>query len=50
MDLDNNGFVTSGEADYVSSSGERDITVNGEKCIEYYAYKDGLPVKVVCSE
>jgi hypothetical protein len=50
MDLNKNGIVSPTEADYVSSSGKREIVVNGKKCIEYFAYKDGFSVKVVCNE
>jgi len=28
--------------------GKREILVNGKPCAEYYAYKDGLPIKVMC--
>jgi hypothetical protein len=31
-----------------SDIGKRDVAVNGKECVEYYAYKDGLPVKTVC--
>jgi len=50
MDLNNDGFVSPSEADYVSSSGEREIFIKGKKCMEYFAYKDGLPIKVECNE
>ena len=50
MDLDGDGFVSFSEASYVSSSGQKEVIVKGEKCIEYFAYKDGLPLKVVCDE
>jgi len=50
MDLNKDGVVSFSEADYVSSSKERAIFVNGQKCIEFFALKDGLPLKVVCHE
>jgi hypothetical protein len=50
MDLNNDGFVSPAEADYVSSSGAREVVLNGKHCIEYYAYKDGLTVKVLCGD
>ena len=50
MDLDKNGFVSPSEADYISSSGQRVVIINGSACIEYFAYKDGLSVKIVCDE
>ncbi len=50
LDLDGNGVVGFGEADYVSSSGTRTVLLGGQECTEYYAYKDGLPLKVVCAD
>ena len=50
MDLDSSGLVSYSEADYVTNSGERKIVVSGKSCIEYFAYKDGLPIKTVCNE
>jgi hypothetical protein len=37
-------------ADFFAASdiGKRDVVANGRACVEYYAYKDGLPVKTVC--
>ena len=48
MDLDQSGLISFSEADYVSSSGERIIEVNGQSCIEYFAFKDGLTIKTKC--
>jgi hypothetical protein len=31
-----------------SDIGKRDVVKDEKKCTEYYAYKDGLPVKTVC--
>ncbi|TCK08655.1 hypothetical protein CLV83_0747 [Marinobacterium mangrovicola] len=50
MDLNGDGMVTFTEAEYVGSSGVREIVVDGKKCFEYFAYKDGLPIKTVCEE
>jgi hypothetical protein len=50
MDINHDGKVEFFEAAYVSSYGELPIEKGGLKCIEYFAYKDGLPLKVVCSE
>ncbi len=50
MDLNKNGLISFGEADYVISSGEREILVNGKKCVELYALKDGLQLKIMCHE
>lgn len=37
-------------ADFLAAGnvGKRDIIVEGMKCAEYFAYKDGLPVKTAC--
>ncbi|MDC3211569.1 hypothetical protein NQU47_03225 [Pseudoalteromonas distincta] len=48
MDLDKSGFISFSEADYVSSSGERIVKINGKSCTEYFAYKDGLTIKTKC--
>ena len=47
-DLDHNGRVSWSEAGYVCDFGRRPIVSNGKQCTEYFAYKDGLPLKVVC--
>ena len=49
LDLNNDGQVSFGEAEYAASFGERAIQVNGQQCTEYFAHKDGLPLKVVCA-
>jgi hypothetical protein len=33
-----------------SEIGKREIHQEGKRCVEYFSYKDGLPVKVVCSK
>ena len=48
MDINHDGKVEFFEVDYASSFGERPVERAGLKCIEYFAYKDGLPLKVVC--
>lgn len=48
LDLNHDGQVSFGEVSYAASFGEREVQVDGRKCIEYFAYKDGLPLKVVC--
>lgn len=48
LDLDRDGKVTFGEASYAASFGKRATQVDGRQCTEYFAYKDGLPLKVVC--
>jgi hypothetical protein len=48
MDINHDGKVEFFEADYASSYGERAAEKEGLKCIEYFAYKDGMPLKTVC--
>ncbi len=48
IDLNHDGTVSFAEADYASSYGERVVLKDGRKCIEYFAYKDGLPLKFKC--
>ncbi len=50
MDLNKNGWVSFSEADYTGNYGIKQIVVNGKTCTEYFAYKDGLPIKVMCNE
>ncbi len=50
MDLDKSGLISFSEADYVSSSGERIVKINGKTCTEYFAYKDGLTIKTKCGQ
>lgn len=50
MDLNYDGKVEFFEADYPSSYGEREVLKNDRKCLEYFAYKDGLSLKVVCQK
>lgn len=50
MDINNDGFITPTEAGYFDDSGKREIEINGKKCIDYFAYKDGLSLKVTCEE
>ncbi|MFC4930464.1 hypothetical protein [Massilia sp. GCM10023247] len=48
IDLDHDGSVSFTEADYASSFGMRTIYRQGEKCVEYFAEKDGAALKLVC--
>ncbi|MBT2788621.1 MULTISPECIES: hypothetical protein [unclassified Halomonas] len=48
MDLNQDGWLGLSEAMYFFDHGVRKVTVEGEVCTEYYALKDGLPLKVVC--
>ncbi|PPS27833.1 hypothetical protein [Pseudomonas amygdali] len=33
-----------------SEIGRREVTLDGNVCMEYYAYKDGLPIKTSCQK
>ncbi|WP_417542447.1 hypothetical protein [Methylophaga thalassica] len=48
MDLNEDGWVSFSEADYTGNYGIRKVGINGKTCTEYFAYKDGLSIKVVC--
>ena len=48
LDLNHDGSVSFSEAEYAASYGERTIAVGNLQCTEYFAYKDGLPLKVIC--
>ncbi len=48
LDFDRNGLVTFDELVYASSYGTRRVTENGVGCVEYYALKDGLRLKLAC--
>ena len=48
MDLNQDGWLGISEAMYFFDHGTRKVTIEGEVCTEYYALKDGLPLKVVC--
>ena len=48
MDWDRKGSTSLSDFLAASDIGKREITRDGKSCAEYYAYKDGLPVKTVC--
>ena len=50
MDFNHDGKVSFSEADYASSFGNRVVVDQGLHCMEYFAYKDGLPLKLVCRD
>ena len=50
MDWKQSGRTSLGDFFAASEVGKREIEQDGRKCIEYFSYKDGLPVKVVCSK
>jgi len=48
MDWNNDGATSISEFFAASDIGVRSVIVNGKKCRQFYAYKDGLPVKTDC--
>lgn len=50
LDFNHDGEVTYREADYAPSFGTRTFVGHGRQCTEYLAYKDGLPLKMVCHD
>lgn len=50
MDWRQRGSTSVGDFFAASDIGKRQITQDGKPCAEYFSYKDGLPVKVVCSK
>ncbi len=50
MDLNKNGWLGVSEIMYFFDHGTRTVSIEGGTCTEYYALKDGLPLKVVCSD
>jgi ABC-type antimicrobial peptide transport system permease subunit len=49
MDWNQDGRTSISEFLASSDIGRRAAHRDGQECVEYYAYKDGLPVKVVCA-
>ena len=48
MDWNQDGKTTIGEFFRAADIGKRTIEVDGKTCTEYYALKDGPPVKTTC--
>lgn len=48
-DLDRDGHVSWTEAGYIADRGTRLVVLDGRQCTEYFAFKDGMPIKVVCA-
>ncbi len=48
MDWNQDGKTSISEIVESSDIGVRQTTINEIRCIEYFSYKDGLPIKVVC--
>ncbi|MVF23294.1 hypothetical protein EVC37_16960 [Methylocaldum sp. BRCS4] len=50
MDWNQDGTTSIAEVIYGSDIGKREVIRNQKACVEYYAYKDGLPIKTVCPQ
>lgn len=48
MDWDHDGKTTIGDFLQAADIGKRAIEIDGKACTEYFALKDGLPVKTTC--
>jgi hypothetical protein len=48
MDWNQDGTTSIAEVIYGSDIGRREVIRDQKSCVEYYPYKDGLPVKTVC--
>lgn len=50
MDLNSNGILGFSEVMYFAEYNTKEVKEGKKQCTEYYALKDGLPLKVICSE
>jgi hypothetical protein len=48
MDWDQKGHTTFADFLAASDIGRRETDIDGMRCTEYFAYKDGLAIKTVC--
>lgn len=48
MDWSEKGSTSIADFFAASDIGKREIQINGTTCIEFFAYKDARPIKVVC--
>ncbi|MEC9406498.1 MAG: hypothetical protein VX549_04425 [Pseudomonadota bacterium] len=48
MDWNSDGTTSLSELLQSADVGKRTIQQDGRECVEYFAFKDGLPTKVVC--
>jgi hypothetical protein len=47
-DLDHDGAVSLSEGLYIWDAGHRAVGTGPDACVEYFALKDGLPIKTIC--
>lgn len=48
MDWNQDGKTTLAEVVDARDIGRRDVVIGGKTCIEYFAFKDGLAVRIDC--
>ncbi len=49
MDWAQKGYTTPWDVIAASDIGKRPAAINPQRCQEYCSYKDGLPIKTVCT-
>ncbi|MGD9539700.1 hypothetical protein [Methylocystis sp.] len=48
MDWDDKGYTSIADFLRAADVGKRPIDVNGQSCVEYFLYREGMTVKIVC--
>jgi hypothetical protein len=50
MDWNQDGSTSIGEVLDSKDVGTSEVVKEGKQCVEYWSYKDGLPIKTVCPQ
>jgi hypothetical protein len=50
MDWDDKGHTSMTDFLRAADVGKRPVDVNGQSCVEYFIYRDGITVKIVCPQ
>ncbi|WP_018406544.1 hypothetical protein [Methylocystis rosea] len=50
MDWDDKGHTSMADFLRAADVGKRPVDVNGQSCVEYFIYRDGITVKIVCPQ
>jgi hypothetical protein len=48
MDWDDKGHTSIADFLRAADVGKRPVEVNGQSCVEYFLYREGMTVKIVC--
>ncbi|MGD9543718.1 MAG: hypothetical protein AB7U86_06005 [Methylocystis sp.] len=48
MDWDDKGYTSLKDFLRAADVGRRPVNVNEQSCVEYYLYREGMTVKIVC--